>query len=103
MKRYITLLFLLVGLSTFTYAQTAAHGRTEKMHSQKRLKKQRSHFEKPKLDKKMRYNGTSTFKSIRISQCHPEGYSMKNRSTYKMNGRKWKKTKNKTFGTYTMK
>lgn len=103
MKNYITLLFLLIGFTTFTYAQTAALGKTEKMYSQKRMKKQKAHFSKPKMDKKMRYNGTSTFKSIRISQCHPEGYSICNRSTYKMNGRKWKKTTNKTFGTYTYK
>ncbi|MBA3972243.1 MAG: hypothetical protein H0X46_08890 [Bacteroidetes bacterium] len=103
MKNYITLLFLLIGFSTFTYAQTAANGRTEKIYSHKKFKKQNTHFERPKTDKKMRYNGTRACKSMRIHQCHPEGYSITNRSTYKMNGRKWKKTKNKTFGTYTMK
>ena len=104
MKKYITLIAIFFASVAYVNAQSASQGRVEKIHSQKKQAKFKgSHFAAAKPDKKMKHNGTLAFKSIRISQCHPEGYSMKYRSPYKMNKRTWKKTKNKTFGTYTMK
>jgi hypothetical protein len=104
MKKYITLFALLIASISYVNAQSASQGRVEKIRSQKKqVKFKGSHFETRKPDKKMKHNSTLAFKSVRISQCHPEGYSMKYRSPYKMQQRTWKRTKNKTFGTYTMK
>jgi hypothetical protein len=103
MKKYITLAILFFASLGYVSAQSAALGTKERITSRKYYKAKRSHFTKMKPDKKMRHNSTLAFKDVRISQCHPEGYMMKYRSPYKMNKRSWKKVRNKTFGTYTMK
>jgi hypothetical protein len=103
MKKYITLFALMITSLGFVNAQSAAMGTKEKINSKKHLKVHSTHFAKMKPDPRMKHNSTLAFKSIRISQCHPEGYSMRYRTPYKMNNRSWKRVKNKTFGTYTMK
>ncbi|MFL5762568.1 MAG: hypothetical protein ACJ77K_01420 [Bacteroidia bacterium] len=103
MKKYITLFALMLASLGFVNAQTAALGTKEKITSRKHVKLHSSHFEKMKPDKRMAHNSTKAFKEVRIRQCHPDGYSMRYTSPAKMNSRSWKKVKNKTFGTYTMK
>ena len=67
MKKYIMLLFLLVGFSSSIFAQ--GRGRNKKegsetiTYKQKKSKKQMAHFEKQKKDKKMASNGTNYRKS----------------------------------------
>jgi hypothetical protein len=71
MKKYVMLLFLLVGLSTAVLAQ--GRGRNKKegsetiTYKQKKSKKQMMHFEKQKKDKKMANNGTSYRKTKRYN------------------------------------
>jgi hypothetical protein len=103
MKRYITLIALMIASLGFANAQSAAMGTKEKINSRKHLKVHSSHFEKMKPDKRMAHNSTRAFKEVHFRQCHPDGYSMIYRSPNKMNDRNWKRVKNKTFGTYTMK
>lgn len=100
MKTYILILSILIGFSGFVTAQSVSPGKIEKIRSQKWLHK-KTHFKKPKADKKMRYNGTIASKSIRLSQCHPDGMTISHKNSYKMSKKKWKRSKNKTFGTYT--
>ncbi|HEY0031353.1 MAG TPA: hypothetical protein VGC65_11380 [Bacteroidia bacterium] len=102
MKKYIIFLFLFLGSSIYSWAQSASHGKVEKIHSQKRLKKQMSHFSKPKMDKKLKHNGTLAWRTMKLKRSHPDGISITDKNTYKMAARSWKKKKNKNFGTYTM-
>ena len=103
MKKYITFLFLAIGLSTFSYAQTASIGNRENVRSHKKLVKQVSHFTHPrKKDRKIQHNGTLVSREIHMKKCHPDSVFFTEHPS-KPGSKKWRKVKNLTFGTYTMK
>lgn len=60
MKKYMLVLFLLVGLFNFSFAQGKHHGKKNGLETNKKVepRKQMSHFEKKPKDKKIVSNGT---------------------------------------------
>ncbi|HEY0031352.1 MAG TPA: hypothetical protein VGC65_11375 [Bacteroidia bacterium] len=77
MKKYVLILFLLVGLSNVTFAQDRQKG-SETISNKKwnkKMKKQRSHFEKRKKDNKQKDNGTSYRKEHKKYQVDGNGFA----------------------------
>jgi hypothetical protein len=107
MKKFILITSLILGISGFVSAQTASHLGNEKESMFKgriKVRKQVSHFEKRKKDKKMRHNGTS----VRREQCENgrkvDGNGFASPKWFPADKKKkLKKVRNKNFNTYTMK
>ena len=59
MKKFILLLFLLIGISSPIFSQSAGKGGSERSDSKRKPRKQMRHFDKQKKDKNLKHNGTS--------------------------------------------
>lgn len=62
MKKILLLILLFTGLSTLTYAQSGKEksgGFFSKFGGSRKPRKQMSHFDQPKKDPNIQYNGTS--------------------------------------------
>lgn len=79
MKKYMMILFLLVGLSSFSFAQGRHNGKKNGLETNKRVepRKQMFHFEKQPKDKKMSSNGTSYRRST-VYKVDGDGFKSAN-------------------------
>lgn len=76
MKKYMLVLFLLAGLSNFSFAQGRHNRKKNGLEINKKVepRKQVFHFEKRPKDKKMVSNGTSYKKSTAYSNPDGDGF-----------------------------
>jgi hypothetical protein len=83
MKKLLMIIGLLLGVSGYSYSQQASiNGIEYKVFKKKtRATKQLTHFEAPKKDKKMKYNG-SRYKPKGLDRC-VDGNSFKSPKKYK--------------------
>jgi hypothetical protein len=111
MKKLITILLILLGISYFSHAQTSIIGKAERLISKKdkeiKPHKQMKHFAKRPIDPKMRYNGTAIRRQkVASSKYKVDGngkfYTNKKFENHSVNDNV-RKVRNKATGTYVMK
>ena len=104
MKKYILTLLFAIGFSAFSFGQTASTRQKERARKHhKPYVAMDSHFEQPgQKDKLLEHNGNAFLfnKHKNNKVIRDNGYAS---TLYFKQGKKWRKVKNKMFGTYVMK
>jgi hypothetical protein len=110
MKKLITILIILFGISHFGQAQMSLRAKAEHIISKKdkeiKPHKQMAHFTKAPKDKRIRHNGTSVRRrQVANSKYNVQANGFKSNKKFNDNevNDKVRKVRNKSTGTYTVK